>query len=226
MTLLYAFIIIALIALIYLLNRKKQIEFDIAATLSAKGVACHPDGDRHLVELSSLARLWLIHAEEQPAPPAPTVEASPPTETPLAWLNIDAFIAEIVEKINIVAGSRFEAFTFDGIAYIQTNSVWNAVKKLAREAGEEELLTKDDDKEYRRQVLYTVKVMLEERGCVAKDLVKEGYFGGKFLVHICDREKPLDGWFLPLVGFTELEERKSGVLLDIIAVEINKEGKE
>jgi hypothetical protein len=157
--------------------------------------------------------------------PAETeAEKRPADSSNLNWLDISEYLAELNNRINVLNGTRFEAFSMkDGHVYFQTDVFWKVIKMLARRHGHDEILLADSDQKQRRNYIYTVTEMLREKRLIADGIIRQGYFTAPFTVNYKDGNSINKAYYTPMVSeafgdVSELESRKSGILLDIDSV--------
>jgi hypothetical protein len=157
--------------------------------------------------------------------PAETeTEKKPADSSDLKWLNISEYLAELDNRINVLNGNRFEAFSMkDGHVYFQTDVFWKVIKMLARRHGHDEILLADSDQQQRRNYIYTITEMLREKRLIADAIIRQGYFTAPFTVTYKDGKSINKAYYTPMVSeafgdVSELESRKSGILLDIESV--------
>ncbi|MDA8171388.1 MAG: HD domain-containing protein, partial [Nitrospiraceae bacterium] len=142
---------------------------------------------------------------EEPLQPAPKPEADPAEkdsvfithakkekekvklkELPLLWFDAERFLAELKPFINRLDGARWSAFSMpDGHVYFQAAVLEEVAKKLGK--GDPNIALMDSDKELKRNILYSVVCLLRrEKDAIARGLIKDGYFGGPFIVRMQD----------------------------------------
>ena len=142
---------------------------------------------------------------DEPLQPAPKVEADPAEkdsifithakkekekvklkEVSLPWFDAERFLAELKPYINRLDGQRWSAFSMpDGHVYFQAGVLEEAAKKLGK--GNPDIALMDSDKELKRNILYSVVCLLRrEKDAIARGLIKDGYFGGPFIVLMQD----------------------------------------
>ncbi|MDA8091529.1 MAG: HD domain-containing protein [Nitrospiraceae bacterium] len=107
-------------------------------------------------------------------------------EVPLPWFDAERFLAELKPFINRLDGHRWSAFSMpDGHVYFQAGVLEEAAKKLGK--GDPDIALMDSDKELKRNILHSVVCLLRrEKDAIARGLIKDGFFGGPFIVRMRD----------------------------------------
>ncbi len=151
-------------------------------------------------------------------------EPKKPGEVELPWFSPERFLEKLKPRVNRMEGGRWVAFSMsDGYVYIQAKTMWEAVKALGKEINDGLIAMAAADENLRRDILLTIVQRLRGYGAIADDLIKEGYFGGEFVVRMRDG-KVLKGFYTPFraEAFTEtvseLESIKEGRIRDIVDV--------
>lgn len=123
--------------------------------------------------------IFITHAKEEK-------EKVSLKELPLPWFDGDRFLAELKPYINRLDGPRWGAFSMpDGYVYFQTGVLEEVAKKLGK--GDPDIALMDSDRELKRNILYSIVCNLRrERDAIARGLIKDGYFGGQFIVKMRD----------------------------------------
>ncbi|MDA8088819.1 MAG: HD domain-containing protein [Nitrospiraceae bacterium] len=140
---------------------------------------------------------------DEPLQPAPKAEVNPAEkdsifithakkekekvktkEVPLPWFDAERFLAELKPYINRLDGQRWSAFSMpDGHVYFQAAVLEEASKKLGK--GDPDIALMDSDKELKRNILYSAVCLLRrEKDAIARGLIKDGFFGGPFIVRM------------------------------------------
>ncbi len=149
----------------------------------------------------------------------------------VSWLNPDELTSAIKPYVNKIINGFFYAFSMkNGYVYVQTGLLEEKIKKLGKKAMDQKSKDMSMDKSLRQSVLLSVVSVLREKGIIASDLIKEGYFGGRFVLKMKDGTTK-NGYFTPFNAdafcnsIGELEAKKEGKLREIESVEIiGKEG--
>jgi hypothetical protein len=147
-------------------------------------------------------------------------------ETELSWLDLDEYLSELTPYINRLDGGRWDAFSMrDGYVYIQVKTLWEVAKTIARRNKHADIFLGDADEEFRRNILYSIVQRLKtEKDAIARGLIKDGYFGAPFVVHMRDGTKYTKGFYTPFNAeafaqtVSELEAKKVGRLKEIVEV--------
>ena len=107
-------------------------------------------------------------------------------EVPLPWFDPDKFLAELKPYINRLDGARWGAFSMpDGHVYFQAGVIEEVAKKLGK--GDPDIALMGADRGLKRNILYSVVSLLRrEKEAIARGLIKDGYFGGPFIVRMKD----------------------------------------
>lgn len=146
-------------------------------------------------------------------------------------LDIDAVLQEVGAKINVVSEQgHWVAFSFNMVAYIQPDTLWEAVKSTTVRINPE-ILFADNDRERRKNIIYTVVSKLWDRHVIEQSLIKKKYFSAPFTVVFNDETRQTATYTpIKLGAFecleSEIEGRKTGRLLAIAGVEVNSERKQ
>lgn len=151
-------------------------------------------------------------------------EKSIPKEIPLDWFNADEFLKELKPYINRLWGERWTAFSMpDGYVYFQTGVIEEIAKKLGRNDPNVALM--DTSRELKHSIMFTIVQRLKrEKDAIARGLIKDSYFGGRFAVTMANG-KTFDAYYTPFVAeafgekvsaFEILKQRK---LKEIVKVE-------
>lgn len=134
------------------------------------------------------------------SPPASTKEKqSIPKEIPLEWFNSEAFLKELKLYINRLWGERWNAFSMpDGYIYFQTGVLEEVAKKLGKD--DPKIALMDTSREMKYSIMFSIVQRLKrDKDAIARGLIKEHYFGGRFTVTMADG-KTFDGYFTPFVS--------------------------
>ena len=107
----------------------------------------------------------------------------------------------------------------EGYVYFQAGVLEEAAKKLGRSNPDIALM--DSDRELKRNILYSIGCNLRrEKDAIARGLIKDGYFGGPFIVRMQDG-KELSSFYTPFnaEAFGEtvsyFEKQKKGRIMEI-----------
>ena len=146
----------------------------------------------------------------------PPIDISP-------WFDAAAFLKELRPAINRLAGRRFAAFSMaDGHVYFQVKVLEEVARKQAERAGCMEIATMAGDDLTMRRVLCAIVDRLRREEVIARGLIREGYFGGYFLL---TRKfgKELKGYYTPFHAeafgsIAEMERDKPDLLRGIVKV--------
>lgn len=175
-------------------------------------------------------------AVEAIAPITSIKESTPYTreEIILEWLNIDQFLKRIGEKVNVVSGKRWEAFSMsDGSVYVQLGLIESTLKRMAAESLESDTELLEDRQKRQKVYNWLIDKELRNRGLLNERLVAKGFIGNKFNVSI--KGVPQDKSFFYTVftakAFGDIEEmekkrRATEKICDIDKVEIAEKNKE
>ena len=120
-------------------------------------------------------------------------------EVPLPWFDPDRFLAELKPYINRLDGARWGAFSMpDGHVYFQAGVLEEVVKKLGK--GDPDIALMGADRDLKRNILFSVVSLLRrEKEAIARGLVKDGYFGGPFIVRMKDGRE-VSFYYTPFVA--------------------------
>ena len=147
-----------------------------------------------------------------------------------SWFDAGEFLDALKPYINRVTGRRFMAFSMSrGYVYFQAKVLEEVARKQAEQAGAMDIATMAADDPNMRQVLFTVVDHLRvEHGVIARELIKDQYFGGYFTITTGGRA--MKGFYTPFHAesfgsIAEMENKKTGILKNFKSVEpfLNKE---
>ena len=147
------------------------------------------------------------------------------------WWDAQDFLEELKPYINKLFGTRFMAFSKSGYVYAQAKVLEEIIRKLASRAGRPEIADLDSagnkkDKDSMHSIMKTVVEKLRvHHNVIARELVKDGYFGGRFILLKKDGTQ-IPGFFTPFHAeafgsISELEARKPQIIREIVDVSIN-----
>jgi len=141
-----------------------------------------------------------------------------------AWFDAKGFLDALKPYINRITGRRFMAFSMsDGYVYFQAKVIEEVARKQAEQAGSMDIATMAADDPTMRQVLFTVVDHLRvEHDAVARELIKDQYFGGYFTIKTGGRA--MKGFYTPfhaesLGSIAKMENKKKGILKNFKSVE-------
>lgn len=144
----------------------------------------------------------------------------------IPWFDLDSMMAQLRPEINQVDGRRFTAFSMsNGYVYLQPKLIENIAKEQAEKAGTLDVVTME--KEDMQKVLLSIAQVLREKEMLASEFVKPGFYGSYFTI-VFKGGNTLKGYYMPFHAeafgsIGELEQIKSGVLLEFASVEPYKE---
>ena len=141
-----------------------------------------------------------------------------PHTVDLSWMNKEAFISILENKINRFENNIFRAFSMNnGMVYVWLETISEIVLDLAKRKNRTEIT-----KEKPRNIEYSIRTLF---GDYVPDYIGPGYAGAKFKLSD-QNNKPLHfGLFLPLkaelfpASLADLEKRKKSRLLKVKDVE-------
>jgi hypothetical protein len=158
-------------------------------------------------------------------PPGKSKEAAPNLIDISTWFNAQAFMDFLKPYINRVSGRRFMAFSMpDGYVYFQVKALEEVARRQAELAGAMDIATMAADDLTMREVLYTVVHHLRvEHEVIARELVKDQYFGGYFTI-TTKGGNTITGYYTPFHAeafgsIAEMEAEKTGLLRNFKNVE-------
>ncbi len=141
-----------------------------------------------------------------------------------AWFDAARFLDALRPSINKVTGRRFMAFSMpNGYVFFQAKALEEVARKQAEQAGAMDIATMAAGDPTMRRVLFTVVDSLRhEHGIIARELIRDRYFGGYFTITTGGRS--LKGFYTPFHAeafgsIAEMENRKTGILKNFISVE-------
>lgn len=140
------------------------------------------------------------------------------------WFDAEKLLKNLAPYINRVSGRRFMAFFMaDGYVYFQAKALEEVARKQAEQAGAMDIATMAADDLTMRRVLFTVVHHLRvEHEVIARELVKEQYFGGYFTI-TTKGGKTMKGFYTPFHAeafgsIAEMEDNKTGLLKNFKSV--------
>lgn len=162
---------------------------------------------------------------EKPGADRKQQETTPPQLIDISrWFDAAGFLNELKPSINRMIGRRFFAFSMpDGHVFFQVKILEEVARKQAERAGCMEIATMGPDDLTMRQVLFTIVHNLrQEYDVIARGLIRDGYFGGYFLV-TKKFGKNMKGYYTPFHAeafgsIAEMEQSKPDMLRDIVKV--------
>jgi len=160
-----------------------------------------------------------IYGEEAPA--VDSSSTMPPRADISSWFDPSAFLEGLRPSINKMFGRRFLAFSMpDGHVYFQVKVLEELARRQAEKAGCMEIATMAPRDQAMRGVLLAIVERLKSEGdIIDRGLIKDGFFGGYFLV---SRKvgKGVKGYYTPFHAepfgsIAEMESNKPEALRDI-----------
>jgi len=143
-----------------------------------------------------------------------------------SWFDAQIFLDELKPYINRLEGRRFMAFSMPGgYVYFQARVIEEVTRKLAEKAGAMDIATMADKDKTMQKVLFSVVEQFRTaHDMIAKDLIKDQYFGGYFTIKM-QSGKTMKGYFTPFKAeafgsIAELENGKKGILKDFVSVDV------
>ncbi len=146
------------------------------------------------------------------------------------WFDAQGFLDALKPYINRLTGRRFMAFSMpEGYVYFQAKALEEVARKQAEQAGAMDIATMAVDDPTMRRVLFTVVDHLRvEHGVIARELIRDQYFGGYFT--IATGGSRMKGFYTPFHAesfgsIAEMESKKTGILKKFRSVKpvLNKE---
>jgi hypothetical protein len=139
-----------------------------------------------------------------------------PEKVDLSWLDLDEFLALIEPEINrVFRDSYFRAFSMNnGLVYLMLSLVSETVIQLARKHNRPEILVNADTTEKKRNIEFTVKTLLAEKGYIPS-FIGQGFSGARFGLFASDGKKKMVGIYMPVearafqTSLSELENKKN-----------------
>ncbi len=195
------------------LARQKELEAAVA------GAGDQPVATEVAALSPSLPPAATIYGEDAPA--ADLSSVMPPRADISSWFDASAFLEGLRPYINKMFGRRFLAFSMpDGRVYFQAKVLEELARRQAEKAGCMEIATMAPKDQAMRGVLLAIVERLKGEGdIIDRGLIKDGFFGGYFLV---SRKigKRVKGYYTPFHAepfgsIAEMESKKPEVLRDI-----------
>lgn len=143
-------------------------------------------------------------------------KAESPKKLDLSWLVLDEFLGLIEPEINrVLRDSYFRAFSMsNGLVYLMLSLVSETVIQLARKHNHPEVLVNADTTEKKRNIEYTVKTLLAEKGYIPS-FIGQGFSGARFGLFDANGKKKMVGIYMPVearafqTSLSELENKKN-----------------
>lgn len=143
-----------------------------------------------------------------------------------SWFDAQKFLNELRPYINRLEGRRFMAFSMpNGYVYFQARVIEEVTRKLAEKAGVMDIATMAEKDKTMQEVLFSVVEQFRTtHDMIARDLVKDQYFGGYFVIKM-QSGKTMKGYFTPFKAeafgsIAELENGKKGILKNFVSVDV------
>ncbi len=151
------------------------------------------------------------------------------------WFDVDQCLREIKGHINKVADGKFQVFSMPkGVVYVHVDLIRDNLLEQARRAGVMEVSMRDENNNAEmKPVIFAAVNIFRSRNLIATDEVDEKYFCGFFNIHYREGDikeryyTPFnaEAFLFPGDSLEELEQKKTGPLLEITAVESRTTGK-
>jgi hypothetical protein len=195
------------------LARQKELEAAVA------GVGDQPVATEAVALAPALPPAATIYGEDAPA--ADSSSPMPPRADISSWFDASAFLEGLRPSINKMFGRRFLAFSMpDGHIYFQVKVLEEVARRQAEKAGCMEVATMAPRDYAMRGILLAIVERLKGEGdIIDRGLIKDGFFGGYFLV---SRKigKRVKGYYTPFHAepfgsIAEMESTKPEALRDI-----------
>jgi len=142
------------------------------------------------------------------------------------WFDAQEFIEELKPYINRIQNRRFMAFSMpSGYVYFQPKVIEEVAREQARKAGAMDIATMGEKDKTMQKVLLSIVEHFRNKGVIACDLIKDGYFGGYFTININGGKTTMKGYYTPFLAeafgsLAEMERKKKGVIKNFSSVEL------
>lgn len=140
-----------------------------------------------------------------------------------SWFDPEQFLNDLKPAINKMSGRTFMAFSMsNGYVFFQSKLLETIARKMAENAGCLEIAALGKNSDDMRGVLLAIVDAFREKGFIAEEYVKPGYFGGYFDVQ--RGGKLLKGYYTPFHAeafgsISEMEAAKPKMLKNITSVQ-------
>ena len=157
--------------------------------------------------------------------PPKSGKAAPQALNISSWFDTQTFIDQLNPYINRLEGRRFMAFSMPtGHVFFQARVIEEVARMLAERAGAMDIATMAEKDKTMQQVLFSVVAQFRQHDLIARDLIRDQYFGGYFNVRM-QSGKVLKGYYTPFKAeafgsIAEMENSKKGILKSVAAVEV------
>jgi hypothetical protein len=146
----------------------------------------------------------------------------------IPWFDVDSMIAQLRPQINQTQGRRFTAFSMsNGYVYVQPKLIENIAKEQAEKAGVLDVVSMGNSD--MQKILLSIAHSLRQGEMLAKEMVKPSFYGSYFTITFRGGNT-LKGYYTPFHAeafgsIAELEQIKTGILLEFASVELFAENK-
>lgn len=146
----------------------------------------------------------------------------------IPWFDVDSMIAQLRPQINQTQGRRFAAFSMsNGYVYVQPKLIENIAKEQAEKAGVLDVVSMGNSD--MQKILLSIAHSLRQGEMLAKEMVKPNFYGSYFTITF-HGGNTLKGYYTPFHAeafgsIAELEQIKTGILLEFASVELFAENK-
>jgi hypothetical protein len=161
-----------------------------------------------------------IYGEEEPQ--SKKKGEAPKTIDISAWFNVPEFLNCLTPYINRVNGRQFMSFSMaNGYVYFQAKALEEVARQQAEQAGAMDVVTMAAGDPTMGRVLFTVVDQLRKNGLIARELIKDQYFGGYFTIITGGRA--MKGFYTPFHAeafgsIAKMEQQKTGILKNFKSV--------
>ncbi|MBM9514252.1 HD domain-containing protein [Desulfogranum marinum] len=141
-----------------------------------------------------------------------------------SWFDAERFLDALKPYINQVQGRRFKAFSMpDSFVYCQPKAMEEIARKMAERAGAMDIATMGEKDKTMQVILQAIVEQFRQRGVIATDLMKEGYFGGYFTININNGKTTMKGYYTPFLAepfgsLAAMESEKKGIIKNFSSV--------
>ncbi len=135
------------------------------------------------------------------------------TPVNLDWLDPKELLDRLAEYVNVIDDSKYRAFSFNGLVYIQPELIYDVVTRAGIEKNNFSLLAFGAETRQKNQVVYAVRTLLHDH--VPSQIGKD-FIGQKYRITTWEGKTLSPGFYLPVkvsafdIPPSRFEDRKKG----------------